>query len=212
MVSKKNANQIYMKSCQEYKRIKNELKDDQMLSFIADTLLDKCRPVYKNASIILNESNSSQIMLVLPALQIPVMPEPYDKEIEQFINRKGKITEKTFKRNIIDSMDYTQTSLDGLPYNPKDFQFPISPIEKEKLALLAHELDAPKNVKKKKNGNLLPVLSQNKVENTGINNRKSIIPERKFSSRLQVVKKNDLTSQEKHASTSYLSKKSKSNG
>ncbi len=119
-------------------------RDEQLLGFLVDTLLDRQNPVYCSARVLAGETGRSTELL-LPSLQVPRLPDTYSHELEQYTRRRNppasrQADPRAALRQGITATENVGGTIDGVPYNPQDFCFPESATEKEKLSQLAVEL------------------------------------------------------------------------
>ena len=158
--SNKSASKVHCKALDNIASI----NDDKLLEF-ASTLLNKSHAVYKQAKFAVNPYDP-EVDILLPALELPVFPDAYKEEIKNFVAAKSdNIRNKKFLRQMY-STSYNKTidgriNIDGVPYNPKDFQFPTSPQEKQNLSELAELLGAVPALKLSRmhSQNVLPTFS-----------------------------------------------------
>jgi len=164
-------------------------KDENLLSFLVDSVLDTKKSVYKSVKIIDQKQKNQQNEIILPSLILPEIPLMYLSQIKKYQLKQVKSERKLIPKQTNSpknkfSHKQINPEIDGIPYNPKDFKFPMSKSEKEKLQNLAIELGLIKIRRKistdrkytmtKESIPLLKLLENNERQNSPIKRGRSM--------------------------------------
>ncbi len=114
-------------------------RGDQLSEFVVKTVLNQRHPAYHETRLAASPRHPDAPIL-LPALELPVFPGAYRDEFFHPITAEFAVCPKEIAKK--SSGNDRTACIDGVPYDPQDFQFPTSAKEKEKLAALAALLGA----------------------------------------------------------------------
>ena len=117
---------------------------DKLYEFVATIVLNKKHPAYKEGKVTISKENSEK-QILLPALVYPIFPNAYQAELNRFCPVEQPEPAQLSKKRVKNSPNHkhcrsTERRIDGIPYNPEDFNFPLSSKQKEKLEELSELL------------------------------------------------------------------------